>query len=360
MAERPDDDSKTEQPTEKRLRDAVEKGNVPFSREAAVLASLLAILFVMSFLLADRVPKLTLVLRRLLDDAAGFRLENRGDAMALLDAIAIEAARLVVPGVIVLMAAGVLASVLQNAPTFVLDRIRPELSRVSLARGWRRLFGRQGHAEFLKSLFKFGVLTLLAGVLLRVGYYDVLGSMFVDPTALPGLVLVIAAKLVSMVIIATLVLVAADVVWSRLFWHFELRMTRQEIKDELSQSDGDPLVKARLRSLARHRLRKRMMAAVPRATMVIANPTHYAVALRYVREEGGAPLVVAKGLDLIALKIRAIALAHGIPIVEDKTLARSLYAAVEVDRMIPPEFYKAVAEIALFLFARKAGASVDR
>ena len=142
-------------------------------------------------------------------------------------------------------------------------------------------------------------------------------------------------RLLSSLAVAVLVLVAADIVWSRLFWHRELKMTRQEIKDELKQADGDPIVKARQRSLARDRMRKRMIAAVPKATMVIANPTHYAVALRYVREEGGAPLVVAKGQDLIALKIREIAVQHGIPIVENKALARSLYRSAEVDKMIP-------------------------
>jgi len=131
-------------------------------------------------------------------------------------------------------------------------------------------------------------------------------------------------------------------------------MTRQEVKDELKQVDGDPIVKARLRSLARDRQRKRMIAAVPRATLVIANPTHYAVALRYVREEGGAPLVVAKGQDLIALRIREVATEHGIPVIENKTLAQSLYRSVEVDKMIPAEFYKAVAEIVFFLLARQA------
>jgi flagellar biosynthetic protein FlhB len=120
--------------------------------------------------------------------------------------------------------------------------------------------------------------------------------------------------------------------------------------------DGDPILKARMRSLARDRSRRRMMTNVPRATLVIANPTHYAVALRYVREETGAPIVVAKGQDLIALRIRQIAEENGIPVIEDKPLARSLYDSVQVDRMIPPEFYKAVAEIVLFLMVRKGGA----
>jgi flagellar biosynthetic protein FlhB len=129
-------------------------------------------------------------------------------------------------------------------------------------------------------------------------------------------------------------------------------MSRHEIKDELRQLQGDPLMKARLRSLALDRARKSMIAAVPRATLVIANPTHYAIALRYVREEGGAPLVLAKGQDLIALRIREIAEQHEIPVIEDKALARSMYDAVEVDRMIPAEFYRAVAELIHFLYSR--------
>jgi flagellar biosynthetic protein FlhB len=165
-----------------------------------------------------------------------------------------------------------------------------------------------------------------------------------------------SVHLISTVAVANIILVAADLVWSRVFWQRQLRMSRREIKDELKQADGDPIVKARLRSLARDRLRKRMIASVPRATLVIANPTHFAVALRYVREEGGAPVVLAKGQDLIALKIREIAEKHAIPVIEDRLLARSLYKAVEVDKMIPPEFYRAVAEIILFLSSRKAGA----
>ena len=129
-------------------------------------------------------------------------------------------------------------------------------------------------------------------------------------------------------------------------------MSRHEIREEHRQAEGDPLVRARLRSIALDRARRRMIANVSRATLVVTNPTHFAVALRYTREEGGAPLVVAKGQDLIALKIRESARAHDIPIVENKPLARALYEQVEVDRMIPSEFYRAVAEILNTLNAR--------
>jgi flagellar biosynthetic protein FlhB len=354
MADEPDKDSKTEEPTEKKIRDAFERGFVPFSREAATLASVLGILVIMSFSLAGGVAHLTVSLRRLLDNPGGWPLENSADVIALFQAIAVDAAHLLAPAVLVLATAGILSSLLQNTPRIVLDRVRPQLSRLSIAKGWRRLFGAQGQVEFLKAVFKLGAVLVLGYLLLRSAQHEVMNAMVMEPAALPALVLSLGKRLLSAVAVAAVVLVAADIVWTRLFWHRELKMTRQEVKDELKQVDGDPIVKARMRSLARDRLRKRMMAAVPRATLVIANPTHYAVALRYVREEGGAPLVVAKGRDLIALRIREIAVAHAIPVIENKTLAQSLYRSTEVDKMIPPEFYKAVAEIVFFLLARQA------
>jgi flagellar biosynthetic protein FlhB len=137
-------------------------------------------------------------------------------------------------------------------------------------------------------------------------------------------------------------------------------MTRQELKDEHRQMEGDPLVKSRLRSLARDRARRRMIAAVPTATVIIANPTHYAVALKYERARGGAPLVVAKGLDLVALKIREVAERNGVPVIEDRPLARALYDAVEIDQWIPPEFYRAIAKILHFIYARAGHAPAAR
>ena len=356
MSEGPDKESKTEEATEKKIRDAVEKGNVPFSREAATLASLLGMAVIASFFLASNVSELNFSLARLIDNAAGWPLENSGDAARLFDAIGLEVVRLLLPVVAILTVAGIMSSFLQNSPRLVLDRIEPKLSRVSITGGWKRIFGAKGHVEFLKAVVKLFAVCVLGALLLRGAQNDLLNAMFMEPSALPSLILTMSTRLVMAIAVATIVLVAADLVWSRLFWARDLKMTRQEVKDEMKQVDGDPLVKARMRSLARDRARKRMIAAVPRATFVVANPTHYAIALRYVKEEGGAPMVIAKGQDLIALKIREIATQHAIPIIEDKLLARSLYKVVEVDKMIPPEFYKAIAEIVFFLFQRRDGA----
>ena len=147
----------------------------------------------------------------------------------------------------------------------------------------------------------------------------------------------------------TCVIAAVDVFLTRRKWHSNLMMTKQELKEEMKQTEGDQVLKARLRMIARSRIRRRMMANVPKATLVVTNPTHYAVALRYVRNENSAPKVLAKGQDQLALTIREIAKRHNIPIIENKLLARSLFEATEIDQLIPPEFYKAIAELIIYL-----------
>lgn len=352
MAEGEDKESKTEPATDKKIRDAIEKGNIPVSREAPIFASIVAMLIILSFVTRQNAADLAGKLAVFIDDPRRFSLQTGNDATQLIRAVAFEVARFLTPIIAILTVAGISSSILQNFPQVAYERIRPQWSRLSPANGWNRIFGKSGLVEFLKSVFKFFTIAVVCVLLLKSEQYKVVNAMFSDPSLVPEMILTMAIRLVSAVSIATIVLVAADLIWSRLRWHRDLRMSRQEIKDEFKQMEGDPLVKARLRSLAQDRSRKRMLAAVPRATVVIANPTHYAIALRYDRQESSAPLVVAKGQDLIALRIRETAERHGVPVVEDKALARSMYDSVEVDRMIPPDFYRAVAQILFFIFTR--------
>jgi flagellar biosynthetic protein FlhB len=247
--------------------------------------------------------------------------------------------------VVLLMAAGIVASALQNLPQFVGERITPQASRISLAAGWKRLFGVQGWVEFAKSLAKLIFVVAVLIFILRHSVVSLLSGMITPPAEFAATTRGIAIDILTAIVAVMAVISAADVVWSRFHWFQELRMSKQEVKDEMKQSEGDPIVKSRLRSLARDRARRRMMTAVPRATLVIANPTHYAIALRYVRSENAAPVVLAKGTDLVALKIREIAEANGVPVFEDVALARSMYKQVSVDSVIPPQFYQAVAEL---------------
>lgn len=352
MAEGEDKESKTEPATDKKIRDAIEKGNIPVSREAPIFASIVAMLIILAFVTRQNTADLAGKLAVFIDDPRRFSLQTGNDARQLIHAVALEIGRFLTPIIAILTVTGISSSILQNFPQIVYERIRPQWSRVSPASGWNRIFGKSGLVEFLKSVFKFFTIAVVCVLLLKSEQYKVVNAMFSDPSLVPEMILTMAIRLVSAVSIATIVLVAADLIWSRLRWHRDLRMSRQEIKDEFKQMEGDPLVKARLRSLAQDRSRKRMLAAVPRATVVIANPTHYAIALRYDRQESSAPLVVAKGQDLIALRIRETAERHGVPVVEDKALARSMYDSVEVDRMIPPDFYRAVAQILFFIFTR--------
>jgi len=352
MSDTDDKDSKTEAPSDKKVRDAVERGNIPFSREAPLFASILGILLVLTFAARGATKSLTEKLSLFVNRPQDFRLESGSDATALIHAVALEVGQFLIPTIAILATCSLAASILQNVPSVVSERIRPQWNRISPVSGWNRIFGRQGLVEFSKSLFKFGTMTLVSLLLLKSEQYKVLNAMLTDPSLLPELMLTMAMRLVSAIAIATIVLVAADLLWARFKWRSDLKMTKQEVKEEYKQMEGDPMVKARMRSLAQDRSRKRMLAAVPKATFVIANPTHFAIAMRYERSEANAPIVVAKGKDLIALKIREIAEKSGIPVIEDKPLARSMYDHVEVDRMIPPDFYKAVAQILFYILTR--------
>ncbi len=345
MAEAPDRDSKTEEPSEKKVSDAIRKGDTPHSREAAVLASVLAMLIVATFQIASGGAGMARTLMIFLEKPGQWRLEGAGAVCALLEHVAAAALLFLAPVLTVFVVAALVASLSQNAPRIVPRRIRPQAARISPRKGLQRMFGARGWAEFLKAVFKFLAVSVVVSVLLRSEAGRVMQSVFMRPAALPGEMRELVMKLLSAVALVALVLAAADLAWSRRFWWRSLRMTRQEVRDERKELDGDPIVKARRLSLARDRLRRSMMAAVPSATVVVANPTHYSVALRYRAGEDAAPVVVARGMNLIALKIREIAAENGVPVVENKALARALYRQVEVDQMIPEEFYSAVAEI---------------
>ena len=360
MSDDQDSDSKTEEATEKKLHDAVERGVVPVSREVSILASLAAILMILVFVLPPRAERFVGTLIHFLDDPAGWRLERASDVVALSEVMLIAAADFLAPTAVLLMVFGVVASIAQNPPRFVPDRILPDLKRISLGAGLSRVFGPKGWTEFFKSALKIVAVAVVVVTILGGQRYVLTAAMFLDVADLPQRILKLCVHVIAAVMVATLVVASADLAWARIHWRRDQRMSRHELKEELKQTEGDRLMKARLRSLRLDRSRKRMLSAVPKATMVVVNPTHYAIAMRYVRAEGGAPIVLAKGVDLIALKIREIAEQNSIPIVEDKPLARALYGAVAVDSTIPPEFYRAVAEIVHLIQEKKSSWPLTR
>lgn len=353
MADSEDRESKTEEPTEKKLSEAVERGNVPVSRELTTLGSLLAILLAGKLMIAWSGQSAGLSLGLLLAGSGTIALADREDAGILITQHSVDALAAVLPVLAVLSLGGIIGSLIQNLPQANSQRITPAWSRVSPAAGWKRIFGLPGLVEFLKSVFKLGAVSVIAAMTVKPQLTSMQNMLGTDPMLIPGTILDLSMRIVMALCVMSAMLTAADIAWARFKWRRDLRMTRQEIKDEHKQQEGDPLIKFRIRTIARQRTSRRMMAKLPSATMVIANPTHFAVALRYVREEGGAPIVIAKGIDHLALRIRQLAESHEIPVIENKPLARVLYEKVSIDDSIPPEFYKAVAEIIHFLQVRK-------
>lgn len=361
MSDQPSDhEDKTEEPTEKKIRDAIERGDLPRSREALLFSGLMASLLVSSLMLRSGIGGVAQALARLMDGMGQVKLETGADVAAVVGTLGLPVATLLLPVFVTFIVAGVAASCAQAMPAVVLDRIVPKLSKISPVAGFGRLFSRHGLIESGKGVVKLAVIGVVLFLLIRSEAPAVVDALFDEPAAVPDLLLGIVCRLLAGTAAAFAVIAALDFVWTRTTWRKRQRMTRQEIKDEMKQAEGDPIVKAKRRSLQLDRSRRRMMADVPRATVVIANPTHFSIALRYVRSEGGAPVVVAKGKDLVALKIREIATECGITIIENKLLARSMYDHVEVSQAIPPEFYKAVAEIIHYIQSRAAGRSAPR
>jgi flagellar biosynthetic protein FlhB len=233
----------------------------------------------------------------------------------------------------------------QHGFLFSAEQLVPKLDKISPMAGFKRLFSMKSMVEFIKGLLKLAVVgTVLTLVVMpEISHITDLPTYSIPDllrytTGLSGKVLIAALAVVA-------VIAGLDMFYQRFAHMQSMRMTKQEIRDEMKQTDGDPMIKSRLRQIRMERARRRMMAEVPKATVVVTNPTHFAVALRYVQGESEAPIVVAKGADLVAARIRELAQENEVPIVENPPLARALYATVDLDQPIPNEHYRAVAEI---------------
>src|SRR5271156_4905776 len=257
MSDDVDPEDKTEEPTEKRLHDAVERGEVAFSREAPLFASLSAALLVLIFVIPTRAEALLTALIGLIDDPAGWRIERGEDVLALAGPIVAASVHFLLPTIILLTVAGVLASLVQSTPRIVPDRILPDASRISLRKGLSRVFGARGWTEFLKSVIKLAAVIAVAIMMLIGQKVVLLTAMDIDPGLLPQNVLDLSVKTNTAGLVSTLAVAAADLAWSRILWRRDHRMSKQEVKEELRQAEGDRMIKARLRSLRLDRSRRR-------------------------------------------------------------------------------------------------------
>ncbi|MCD8563142.1 MAG: flagellar biosynthesis protein FlhB [Alphaproteobacteria bacterium] len=347
--DQPDDSQKTEEPTSKKLDEARKKGQVPLSREVNNFLMILAGTILLASSSNSIFSNLSNLMRAFIEKSytAPDSPEDIGHLLGMTFTDVFFIVGLAIFGLLVISVVGPLG---QIGPLFAPEKIKPDISKISPMKGLGRLFSMNSLVEFAKGLIKIGLLSFV-GVLIIVPYFDDLGRImdisfadFLDE--LKEMVL----QLLTGMLVVLFVIAAADLFYQRYQHYKQMRMTKQEVKDEFKQSEGDPHVKGRLRQLRAEKARKRMMQNVPKADVVITNPTHYAVALQYDPETMDAPLCLAKGADDIALKIREVAKEHDIVIYENPPLARALYAVVDVDEIIPPDQYKAVAEVISYVF----------
>lgn len=355
MAEQ-DDSEKTEEPTQKKLDDARKKGDVAKSQEVSgftVLAAGAALTALASGFIANGVSA---DVRGYLAHLHAIPLDGPAVMQLAVDVAVTTIKGLVLVGVVLVVAAFA-GHVLQAGFVFSTEKIQPKLSKLSPVQGFGRVFGKAAAANFGKGLLKL-VFVSAAGTLAIWPMMDALpASVWLDASAILPMAGDITAVFLAAALAVYVLIAVIDFVGQRQSFMKRQRMSLRDIKDEHKQSEGDPIVKARLRAIRQERSRKRTMAAVPDATVLVTNPTHYAVALKYEDGSRAAPVCTAKGVDHLALAMRRVAEEHDVPVVEDAPLARALYAGAEIDRPIPERYYQAVAKIIGYVLTIAARAS---
>lgn len=350
--DQPDDSQKTEEPSAKKLEESRKKGQIPVSREVNTWLMLLAATVMIGTMAPGTMGSLQAVMKTYLEHAHDLPGAPGGMRIVLHDGF-LEALKIIALPLVLLMLVGIIGPFGQVGPIFAPEVIKPDLSKISIIKGFERLFSKRSLIEFVKGILKLLVVSLV-GVIILYPYFDKFEHMVGLP--IPLLMKELSELVMQMMIgilIVLAVIAGVDLVYQRYEHYQKMRMTKQELKDEYKQSEGDPHIKGRLRQLRAERARQRMMQNVPKADVVITNPTHYSIALQYDSETMAAPKCVAKGVDLVALRIREIAKEHNVMLYENVPLARTLYDVVEVDETIPPEQYKAVAEVISFVFKAK-------
>lgn len=348
-----DAEDRTEAATPRRLQKAREEGQVPLTREASSFAVLAVTTLVLAMVAPAAVRGLAQHLAVLLERSWEF------DPVAALRFAIFEGLRVAAPFVLAAMFAGAAAVLLQSGFLINTKALEPDLARISPLAGFKRIFGARTLVETGKAVIKAMVAVGALAFVMSSALPALRGSMAWSAAEQAHRIGRMMVEMLTAAAAVQGVVAGADMLRARLKFLRDLRMSREDLRQEMRETEGDPQIKGRLRALRMQRARRRMMAAVKKATVVVVNPTHYAVALAYQRGVGGAPKVVAKGVDAVAARIRAEAEEHNVPIVANPPLARALYK-VELDAEIPAEHFKAVAEIIAYIWRLKSRAGGAR
>jgi len=358
MADESDNEDKTEDPTQKRLDEALERGDVAKSQEVNTWFVIAGGTLIMSTFSDQIGGGLMAPLKNLIANSWMIQTDGPG-LLQLAKSLGLVVIGAVGVPILMLALAAIAGNMIQHRLVWSSEQLTPKFSKISPMSGFNRLFGKQAAANFAKGLFKLIALGTVMTMILWPERHRLESLISADPATLLGLSSSMTVHLMGTVVAILALVAIADYLFQYRQWYQRLKMSLQEMKEEFKQSEGDPHVKGKIRQLRQQRMKKRMMTAVPKASVVITNPTHFSVALSYERGMA-APVCVAKGTDLIALKIREIARAHDVPIVENVPLARALYATVEIDDEIPVEHYHAVAEVIGYVMRLRQGFSARR
>ena len=353
MSEEEDDSSKTEEPSSRKLEKAHEEGQFAISREVNHLAAMIGILIIIAWILPPIASHIKDELARFVTEAHQLPTDGEGIRLmigrAMLDVVWYTGLPLVL-----LMVFGILATILQIGFNFTWAALKIDLNKLNPLAGLQRMFKLDHQAvEMGKNLGKLIAVGIVVYIILKpvvMGFEHFIGMEF---SALLWEIHAVAYKMMIAIVLVVAVITAGDFAYQHFTFMKKMRMTKQEMKDEYKQTEGDPLVKSKIRAMRVQKARQRMMASVPQADVVITNPTHFAVAMKYDPASGKAPVVVAKGADFVAATIRKVAEEHDIPVVRNPPLARALYDTVEIDQEIPADHYRAVAEVITFVYKLK-------
>jgi flagellar biosynthetic protein FlhB len=343
VADERDETERSEDPTQKKLDEALERGDVAKSQEVNTWFVLAAATLILLSFSGSMSAGITKILGGLIGQAHNIPVDGRG-LLHTMQSLGLQTiAAIAVPFVLLVLAA-IAGNMIQHRLVWSAEQLKPKLHKISPGAGFKRLFSKIAVANFVKGLIKLGLIGAVMTGLLWPKRDQLDAMVTMDPAAILALTRTLSLEMLGMVVAILAIVAAADYFFQYRQWYERQKMSVRELKEEFKQTEGDPAIKAKIRQLRQTRMRKRMMAAVPKASVIITNPTHYAIALQYERGMN-APVCLAKGIDTIALKIREVAAEHRIPVVENPPLARALHATVEIDEEVPPEHYKAVAEV---------------
>ncbi len=347
-----DDASKTEDPSAKKLEEGRKRGQVAQSRDLSTWVMFLAAALLIGTATPSMFSYLTTTLKAYLEHAHDMP-SGPGGLSAILVETCLIAFKSSFLFFLILIFAAILGPTMQIGLLFSPDVIKPDISKISIMKGFTRIFSMRSVVEFLKGLLKMIAIGAVGFTLVAPYLDSVEHSITMSPIDIIYETKSLTIRMMIGILIALLAIALADFLYQR--WEFmkQMRMTKQEVKDEYKQTEGDPFIKGKLKQMRMEKARQRMMQNVPKADVIITNPTHFSIALKYDPDTSDAPIVIAKGVDEVAFRIREIAKQHEIILFENPPLARTLYDTVDIDQAIPEELYKAVAEVISYVYKKK-------